>query len=60
MSEKTEGIIKNEQSRDIGNIWHTRHRTNKKPRKLKRYATRIPTRKLRVNPDDRRCSPGYL
>ena len=32
MLEKTEGVIKNEQSRDtdnIDNIGHTRHRTNK-------------------------------
>ena len=29
MLEKTEGEIKNGQSRDIGNIGYTRHRTNK-------------------------------
>ena len=27
---ETEGVIKNGQSRDIGNIWYTRHRTNKR------------------------------
>jgi hypothetical protein len=27
--ENTEGAIKNEQSRETGNIGHTRHRTNK-------------------------------
>jgi hypothetical protein len=35
MLEKTEGAIKNEQSRDTDNIGHTRHRTNKCKRKLK-------------------------
>ena len=35
MSEKTKGAIQNEQSRDTGNIGHTRHRTNKRQRKLK-------------------------
>jgi len=52
MLEKTEGeIIKNGQSRDTGNIGHKRHRTkaskNKtqhKHRKLKRWATRNPTK----------------
>ena len=29
MLEKTEGVIKNVQSRDTNNIGHTRHRTNK-------------------------------
>ena len=29
MLEKTEGTIKNGQSRDTGNVGHTRHRTNK-------------------------------
>ena len=31
--EKTEGPIKNGQSRDTGNIGHTRHRTNTKENK---------------------------
>jgi hypothetical protein len=34
MLEKTDGTIKNGQSRDIGNVGHTRHRTNKCWRKL--------------------------
>jgi hypothetical protein len=33
--EKTEGEVKNGQSRDTGNIGQTRHRTNKRRRKLK-------------------------
>ena len=42
MLSKTEGVIKNEQSRDLGNIGHTRHRTrtnitgNNNKEKLKR------------------------
>ena len=35
MLEKTEGAIKNGQSRETGNIGHTRHRTNKYQRKPK-------------------------
>ena len=33
MLEKTDGTIKNGQSRDIGNVEHTIHRTNKCERK---------------------------
>ena len=35
MLEITEEVSKTEQSRDIGNIGHTRHRTNKRQRKPK-------------------------
>ena len=58
MLEKTEGAIKNGQSRDTGNIGHTRCRmnTNKSKkqkktqhRKLKRWATHTdPKKKLGV------------
>jgi hypothetical protein len=34
MLEKTDGTIKNGQSRDIDNVGHTIHRTNKCKRKL--------------------------
>ena len=33
MLEKTKGIIKNGQSKDIGNFGHTRHRTKTKKKK---------------------------
>ena len=35
MEEKTEGSVKNGQSRDTGNIGHTRYRINKRQRKPK-------------------------
>jgi hypothetical protein len=53
MLEKTEGAIKNEQSRDNGNIEHTRHTKQNKNKqsktqncRLKRWATRTPPRTL--------------
>jgi len=39
MLEKTEGEIKNGQSRDIGNIGNTRHRTKTNKTKTKRNTT---------------------
>ena len=42
--EKTEGAIKNGQSRDIGNIGYTRHRT--KTKKPKKNPTRQKTKKI--------------
>jgi hypothetical protein len=40
MLEKTEGEIKNGESRDTGNIGHTRHRT--KTNKTIKHNTEIP------------------
>jgi hypothetical protein len=56
MLEKTEGAIKNGQSRDNGNIGYARHRTKTRKaktqhRKLKRGAIQIPPN-TRMNPCD--------
>ena len=36
---KTEGAIKNEQSREIGNIWYTRHKTRTKQKQKTKQNT---------------------
>ena len=54
MFEKTEVAIKNGQSRDIGNIGHTRNRTKtnriKKTQKTKKMSNTDPTKKWGMNP----------
>jgi len=57
MLEKTEGTIKNGQSRATCNIEHTRHTKQSKNKqsktqncKLKRWATRTPPKNRGVNP----------
>jgi hypothetical protein len=51
MIEKTEGTIRNGQSRDTGNIGHTRHKDNK----IKMSKT-DPTNNRWLNPGTRECN----
>jgi len=54
MQGKTEGTIKNEQSRDTGNIGNTRHRSKtNKTQKSKKISNTDPTKKLGANLDTR-------
>jgi len=50
--EKTEGAIKNEQSRDTGNIGHTRHRT--KANKTKKNTNKKAKKKNNTDPTKNR------
>jgi hypothetical protein len=60
MLEKTEGAVKNGQSRETGNIRYRRHRTKKIKvktitQKIKKMSNTNPTKSRGVNPGNRTC-----